>query len=288
MKRIIQALIVLVMAAISHTALAAGAGPALDRFPKDKLNEQPSLQNGARIFVNYCLNCHSAGLMRYNRLADIGLTDDQIRKSLLFTAERVGDPMKVAMRPADAKAWFGAAPPDLSVIARARAGAGGSGSDWLYSFLRSYYRDSTRPTGWNNAIFENVGMPHVFWELQGSRGATIEDIRENKDDSGKTVGFTRNVVSFDPVTGARSEKSEKLEGGHHHASRHLTLSAPQGGSMQSGAFDNDVADLVAYITYMSDPTAQKRFRIGVLVLLFLGVFTVFAWMLNRAYWKDIR
>jgi ubiquinol-cytochrome c reductase cytochrome c1 subunit len=269
-------------------AMAAGAGYPLDHFPTEKLTQQPALQNGAKLFVNYCLNCHGAALMRYNRLQDIGLSDEQIKKSLLFTADKVGEPMKVAIRPADAKEWFGALPPDLSVIARARASGSGSGADWLYTYLRAYFRDSTRPQGWNNALFENVGMPHVFWELQGSRGAALEEIREVTDEeTGKVTGFVKNVVTF-AADGARSEKSEKLDGTGHHALRQWTLARAEGGKLSQAEYDDTVADLVAYITYMSDPTAQTRTRLGVWVLLFLGVFTIFAWMLNREYWKDIK
>ncbi|MCM5571830.1 cytochrome c1 [Burkholderiaceae bacterium FT117] len=288
MNRIVKSLAALAAACIVGTASAAGGGYPLDPFPTEKLTQQGSLQNGARLFVNYCLNCHGASLMRYNRLADIGLTDEQIKKSLLFTADKVGDPMKIAMRPADAKEWFGALPADLSVIARARSSATGTGSDWLYTYLRSYFRDSTRATGWNNALFENVGMPHVFWELQGTRGATLEEVKEVRDEStGKLTGFVRSVVTFD-AAGVRTEKTDKLEGLNHHASRAWTLGKPEGGTMPQSAFDNAVGDLVAFVTYMSDPTAQKRQRLGVWVLLFLGVFTVFAWMLNRAFWKDIK
>lgn len=288
MKKLIKSLAALASAVSIGSAFAAGASYPLDRFPSEKLTQQAALQNGAKLFVNYCLNCHGAALMRYNRLNDIGLTDDQIKKNLLFTADKVGDPMKVAIRPGDAKEWFGALPPDLSVIARARASGAGSGADWLYTYLRSYFRDSSRPHGWNNALFENVGMPHVFWELQGSRGATLEEVKELVDEqTGKAAGFTKTVITIDP-TGARSEKSEKLEGTKHHASRHWTLAAPAGGTMSASQYDETVADLVAYITYMSDPTAQTRTRLGVWVLLFLGVFTVFAWMLNREYWKDVK
>ena len=149
-------------------AFAAGATLHLDQAP-DKANDMAALQNGAKVFVNYCLNCHSASYMRYNRLRDIGLNEAQVKENLLFTAEKVGEPMKIAMQRADAKAWFGAAPPDLTVIARARASEFGSGADWLYTYLRTFYRDESRPTGWNNVVFENVGMPHVLWELQGDQ-----------------------------------------------------------------------------------------------------------------------
>lgn len=288
MKNLVKHLAALVSALSIGSAFAAGAAYPLDHFPTEKLTQQAALQNGAKLFVNYCLNCHGAALMRYNRLQDIGLTDEQVKRSLLFTAEKVGEPMKVAIRAADAKEWFGALPPDLSVIARARSSGAGSGADWLYTYLRSYFRDSTRPHGWNNVLFENVGMPHVFWEQQGSRGATLEEVREVVDEqTGKATGFVKSVVTFD-ANGARSEKSEKLDGRNHHASRHWTLSAPAGGNMSQAQYDETVADLVAYITYMSDPTAQTRTRLGVWVMLFLGVFTVIAWYLNREYWKDVK
>jgi ubiquinol-cytochrome c reductase cytochrome c1 subunit len=149
-------------------ACAAGAELHLDKAP-DRARDYPALQNGAKVFINYCLNCHSASYFRYNRLTDIGLTEQQIKDNLLFTADKVGETMTIAMRRADAKQWFGAAPPDLTVIARARASEFGSGADWLYTYLRGFYRDDARPTGWNNTVFANVGMPHVLWELQGEQ-----------------------------------------------------------------------------------------------------------------------
>jgi ubiquinol-cytochrome c reductase cytochrome c1 subunit len=159
-------LIVLLFAPL--LTFAAGNELHLDRAP-DKSSDVAALQNGAKIFVNYCLNCHSASYMRYNRLKDIGLSDAQVKDNLLFTAEKVGETMKIAMQRAEAKVWFGKAPPDLTIIARARASEFGSGSDWLYTYLRSFYRDENRETGWNNVVFENVGMPHVLWELQGDQ-----------------------------------------------------------------------------------------------------------------------
>ena len=154
-------------------AQAAGGDYPLDRFPTEKLKNLPSLQRGAQLFVNYCLGCHSAEYMRYNRLSDIGLTDDQIKENLLFTGTKVGDTMAIPMSREDAKEWMGAVPPDLSVKARAKASGLGSGADWIYTFLRTYYRDADRPTGWNNALYPNVGMPHVLWSLQGQRGVEI-------------------------------------------------------------------------------------------------------------------
>jgi ubiquinol-cytochrome c reductase cytochrome c1 subunit len=149
-------------------AFASGAELHLDKAP-DRSGDVASLQRGAKIFVNYCLNCHSASYMRYNRLHDIGLSDGQIRDNLLFTADKVGELMRISMQRADAKQWFGTAPPDLTVIARARASEAGSGADWLYTYLRTFYRDDSRPTGWNNVVFANVGMPHILWELQGEQ-----------------------------------------------------------------------------------------------------------------------
>lgn len=155
-------------------AHAAGGGFPLDTFPKERVTDQAALQNGARLFVNYCLNCHAASFMRYNRMQDIGLTDGQIRENLLFAGEKVGDLMTVSLRPRDAKEWFGATPPDLTLVARSRASGAGSGGDYLYTYLRTFYQDDTRPTGWNNMVFSNVGMPHVLWELQGTRKANFD------------------------------------------------------------------------------------------------------------------
>lgn len=267
---------------------ASGGGVPLDHFPTEKLHNQAALQNGAKLFVNYCLGCHSAGVMRYNRLQDIGLSPTQIKDNLLFSGTKVGDTMKIAMSPADAKEWFGALPPDLSVTARARASGDGSGPDWLYTYLRSYYRDNTRATGWNNAVFPNVGMPHVLWELQGARGATIEDVHALHDHSKGTVtGFTKTVVSFSPE-GVRTEKTERIEGGHPHEGTTIKLGPATGGKLNQADYDGQVADLVAYLTYMADPSAKTRGRLGTWVLLFLSLFTVLAWWLNREYWKDVK
>lgn len=149
-------------------ALAAGPSVPLDKAP-DRARDHAALQNGAKVFINYCLNCHSASYYRYNRLTDLGLTEQQIKDNLLFTTDKVGELMTIGMRREDAKLWFGAAPPDLTVIARARSSHDGSGADWLYTYMRGFYRDDTRPTGWNNTVFGNVGMPHVLWELQGEQ-----------------------------------------------------------------------------------------------------------------------
>ncbi len=160
MKRILIALLFMPVLAI------ASSGAHLDRWP-GSVSDKAALQNGAKYFVNYCLSCHGASYMRYNKLMELGMTEQQVKDNLMFTAEKIGEPMRVAAHPGEQKQWFGAAPPDLTVIARARASADGSGADWLYTYLRSFYRDDKRPTGWNNVVFENVGMPHALYELQG-------------------------------------------------------------------------------------------------------------------------
>lgn len=163
--------ILFVLALLLPIAASASEHIKLDHAPIDPTN-QASLQRGAKTFVNYCLNCHSAAYMRYNRLQDIGLTDAQIKSNLLFAGDKVGDTMTVAMPKADAKSWFGATPPDLSVEARAR------GADWLYSYLRGFYRDDSRPTGWNNTVYDKVAMPHVLWQLQGEQVLKVNEKTE--------------------------------------------------------------------------------------------------------------
>ena len=156
MKKALLVLAVLPVFAFANTAVH------LDKAPIDASNHE-SLQRGARTFVNYCLNCHSANYMRYNRLLEIGLTEQQIKENLLFAGDKIGDQMKVAMSKADAKKWFGVVPPDLSVETRAR------GADWVYTYMRSFYRDNASATGWNNLTFDKVAMPHVLYELQGEQ-----------------------------------------------------------------------------------------------------------------------
>lgn len=156
MKKLLLILAFLPLLAIANEA-AIGVTAPIDA------SDYASLQRGARTFINNCLNCHSANYMRYNRLKDIGLTEQQIKDNLLFAGEKVGDTMKVAMNPKDAKKWFGVAPPDLSVEVRAR------GADWVYAYLRGFYRDSTTTTGWNNTVYDKVAMPHVLYELQGEQ-----------------------------------------------------------------------------------------------------------------------
>ena len=151
-------------------ALAAGGNVHLDKWP-GSVSDKAALQNGAKLFVNYCLNCHGASYMRYQNLMDLGLTEQQVKDNLMFASDKIGGLMAVAARSDEQKKWFGATPPDLTIIARARGelGNAGAGADWLYTYLRTFYQDVKRPTGWNNVAFEAVGMPHVLWELQGTQ-----------------------------------------------------------------------------------------------------------------------
>lgn len=238
---------------LAVNAQASSGGIAWDKAP-NKTNDMAALQNGAKLFVNYCLNCHSASFMRFNRLTDIGLTEAQIKDSLLVTNSKIGDTMKAAIDPQQAKAWFGGNPPDLTVIARSRAGAGGTGADYLYTYMRTFYKDETKPTGWNNLAFPSVGMPHVLWELQGERRPIMETVTEHGSETHVFKGW------------------EQL----------------QPGTMSPAQYDEAVADLVGYLQWMGEPVQNTRVRIGVWVLIFLGVLTFLTWRLNAAYWKDVK
>jgi ubiquinol-cytochrome c reductase cytochrome c1 subunit len=251
----------LVALALAAPALApASESVKLDRVPADvRPDDVVSLQRGAHAFVNYCLGCHSAAYMRFNRLQDLGLTEQQIRDNLVFGDAKVGDLMKIAMDPKDAKEWFGAAPPDLSVIARSRASADGSGADWLYSYLRGFYRDPTRPTGWNNTVFANVGMPHVLYQLQGVQALRTETVERR--------------------FGPRDEEVERRE------VQRLVLEKP--GTMSPAEYDRLVADLVNFLVYVGEPARQDRERLGIYVLLFLGLLFVLAYALKKEFWKDV-
>ena len=251
LKKLIAALVL-----VPAFAMGAEGGVPLQSAP-DRTNDLSALQNGAKLFVNYCLNCHSASSMRYNRLQDIGLSEKQIKENLLFTSDKVGDLMKTSMTYKDGKEWFGAAPPDLSVIARAKSSSAGPGTDWLYTYLRTFYKDDTRAIGWNNMVFPNVGMPHALWELQGIRKANFVDEKDPHDPA-KTV---HKFTGFEQV---------------------------QPGKMSAIEYDNAVADLVSFMSWMSEPVQNKRRQLGVWVLLFMGIFVVLAWRLNASYWKEVK
>ena len=224
-----------------------------DKAP-NKTNDMAALQNGARLFVNYCLNCHSAAFMRYNRLQDIGLTNAQIKDNLLFATDKVGETMKATLDPRQAKEWFGGVPPDLTVIARSRAGSGGSGPDYLYTYLRTYYRDDSKATGWNNLAYPNVAMPHALWELQGERKPVFAEVGE----PGHKVQVVKGWQQVTP------------------------------GSMSPLQYDQAIGDLVGYLQWMGEPAQNTRTRVGIWVLIFLLILSFAAWRLNAAYWKDVR
>ena len=239
-------LAILLLAAGS--AFASEGGIALDRAPLD-LHDRESLQRGAAIFVNHCLNCHSANVMRYGRLQDIGLTEQQIKDNLMFTTDKVGDTMVASMDPKVAKAAFGIVPPDLSLIGRSRS------PDWLYTYMRGFYRDPASKTGWNNTAFPNVAMPHVLWESQGVQGMEVHERQ-------------------DPNTGDK------------HVTRKLVLERP--GTLTAPEYDRYVGDLVNYLAFMSEPAQGDRKLWGTLVLFFLAGFFILAYMLKHEYWKDVR
>jgi len=244
MKKLIVALLLAVAPVLG---LAAGGGVHLDEADID-VSDQASLQRGAKYFVNYCLSCHSAKFQRYNRMArDLGLTEDEVKENLMFTTDKIGDTMQIAMDPANAEAWFGVVPPDLSLISRSR------GVDYIYSYLRGFYVDEKRPFGVNNRVFPDVGMPHVMWELQGMQKAVFEEV------DGQQV-----IQELVPVDGPAGQ-----------------------GSMSPEEFDNAMRDLTAFLSYVAEPVQLERKRIGTYVLIFLAFFFVLAYLLKKEYWKDI-
>jgi ubiquinol-cytochrome c reductase cytochrome c1 subunit len=248
MKKLIALAALACAFAAQPLALAQESEARLDAAPIDP-RDLTSLQAGARTFVNYCLNCHSASLMRYSKLEELGLTEQQIKDNLLFTGEKVGEVMNVAISRKDAKDWFGAPPPDLSVIGRSRS------ADWLYTYLRGFYRDPKTTTGWNNVVFPNVAMPHVLWQLQGQQ-----------------------VLKEEPAKGATEEGE---------SSRPPTLELAAPGRLTRVEYDGVVRDLVNYMVWMSEPEARFRKRVGVVVLFCLGILLVLTYALYKEFWKDV-
>jgi ubiquinol-cytochrome c reductase cytochrome c1 subunit len=239
----------LVLPVLPVSVLAAGGGGYPLEHAHIDLENKPSLQRGATLFVNYCMGCHSAKYQRYNRMArDIGLTDEQVRENLIFTGAKVGDLMDIAMPTADAKGWFGAAPPDLSVIARSR------GEDYLFTYLQTFYLDETRPWGVNNAAFPSVGMPHVLWELQGWQKPVYETVKD-------ASGHPHEVISGFEIV--------------------------EPGTMTPPEFKAAMNDLVNFLTYVSEPVALERQRLGIWVLLYLIIAFVVFYFLKKEYWKDV-
>jgi len=245
MKKYLLSALLLVAPAL---VVASGGGVHLDKANIDPTNKE-SLQRGARTFVNYCMGCHSAKYQRYNRLGrDLGISDDDIIQNLMFTGEKTGDLMDIAMTKEMGKKWFGAAPPDLTLVARVR------GTDWLYTYLRTFYLDNSRSFGVNNQVFSNVGMPNVLWELQGWQKPVYKTV---VDDEG--------------------HEHQVLEG----------VELEEAGSQTPAEFDRTVRDLVNFLAYMGEPIKLERQSLGIKVMLFLFVFFIVAYLLKKEYWKDI-
>jgi ubiquinol-cytochrome c reductase cytochrome c1 subunit len=253
--------------AVCTGAHAAGAGGDLRLVPAPVSRlDIPSLQRGARNFVNYCLNCHSAKFMRYNRLTDLGLDLAMIQDNLMFATDKVGNTMTVAMAPADGKAWFGVPPPDLTVEARVR------GRDWLYNYLLGFYRDPGSATGWNNIVFPNVSMPHVAWELSGSNKLVETQFDDHED-------ATAAAIAVKGLSLVEAKPGNKWAV--------LTVAPDTPGALARVDYEAWVGDLVNFLDYMAEPSKNTRINVGIAALLFLGVLFVLAYWTKREYWKDV-
>ena len=234
-----------VLSLINIPSMAAETRVPLDKVEVD-LSDGLSLQRGAKTYINYCLGCHEASYMRYNRLTDLGLSENDIKKYLIFDDRKVGDTMTNSMSQSEGKQWFGVPPPDLSVISRSK------GSDYLYTYLRSFYRDNESPTGWNNLLFPNVSMPHILWELQGIQ--TVK-LAESSNDYRTT-------------------------------NAQFILDSP--GQLSPKEYDSFIRDLVNYLVFMGEPGAANRVRIGIGVIFVLALLLVLSMVVKREYWKDIK
>lgn len=225
-------------------ALAAGGGNLQDA--QVNIGDTASLQRGAALFANYCAGCHSLQYQRYSRLAqDLGLTEEQVMENLAFTGAKFGEQMTVAMDPADGEAWFGKAPPDLSLVSRVR------GPNWVYSYLKGFYIDESRPMGWNNTVFPDASMPHVLWDLQGVQH---------------------------PVYG-------QAHGGAAPAIERLEL--VEEGKLTPGEYDRVARDITNFLQYVGEPAALQREAYGLWVILFLAALTFLTWLLKKEYWRDV-
>jgi ubiquinol-cytochrome c reductase cytochrome c1 subunit len=265
MSALVRWIAVILLVAAGGAFAAESGGLRLEPAPIHRLDNE-SLQRGARDFVNYCLSCHSAQYMRYNRLADLGLTEQQIKDNLMFASDRVGSTMTVAMSKADATAWFGAAPPDLSVEARVR------GANWLYSYLSGFYRDEKAPTGWNNLVLPNVAMPHVLWALQGVN-KLVETEYEDREKAEAAAIAAKSLA-----------QTEQRPDGKYVVK---TLVQETPGALTAVEYQGFVADLVNFLDYMAEPARNERINAGIGVMIFLGVLFAFAYALKRNYWKDV-
>lgn len=259
----IKKFLAIILFAMSPMAIAGGGHDVVKDNVHLDMGDKASLQRGAKLFVNYCLSCHSAEYMRYNRVAeDLEIPVDLLKENLMFTTEKTGDLMKTTMPVKDAKAWFGVAPPDLTLVSRVRK------PDWLYTYLRAFYLDESSPSGWNNSLFENVAMPHVMYELQGvqKKIGKIEDTHADTSGHGEDTGLGEN---------------QKLVGD-------TIFELVHPGKLNAHEFDDAMRDLTNFLAYMAEPVQMKRKKIGVYTILFLIVFLLLAIMLKQEYWRDIK
>jgi len=248
------------LALVSAAAFSAGA-----KFPVEaaqaNIGDQASLQRGAALFMNYCASCHSADLIRYARIGrDLGLTEEQVMTNLNFTGAKFQGPVKVAMSPDDSAVWFGAPAPDLSLTARAKH----EGADWIYTYLKSFYIDESRPIGWNNPLKIGASMPHVLWEYQGVQRMITEPF--GKDSAGNDQPCANGAVGN--ACFVRFELS-------------------QPGLLSAEAYSQQIRDISNFMAYVAEPAVLERRRYGIWVVLFLAAFTFLAWLLKREYWRDI-
>ncbi len=241
-------ILIAALALASFAAQASSGGETLEPA-NTNIRSKASLINGAKYFMAYCAGCHSLQYQRYNRMAkDLGLTEDELKKYLIFTGAKPTDTIQTAMTPEQGEKFFGKAPPDLTVIAKAR------GVDWLYSYLLGFYADPERPIGWNNQVFPNASMPHVLWRLEGIKVAEFET---HTDDHGIE---TRTLAHFKKV---------------------------REGVMDEEEYRRTVRDIVNFLDYTGEPAQLIRMRLAPWVLLFLVVFTFLAYLLKREYFKDV-
>jgi ubiquinol-cytochrome c reductase cytochrome c1 subunit len=271
--------------ALSANVVFAAGGPEVKIVGVEASRvDAESLQRGARLFVNHCLNCHSAQYMRYNRLTDLKLTPDQIKQNLMFTTDKIGDTMKAAINPKDAKDWFGAVPPDLSVMSRSYT------SERLAAYMRAFYRDDSRETGWNNLISPNIGMPHVLAELSGTATAVEKvfkaDGKDIKNDA-EAQGRARAAFIAANTMSSFEHKVETKDGKTEHSYIVKSIVPATDGKMTPTQYDIAVADLVNFMDYVAEPYKAKRIQIGILVMFLLSILLAAAIWLKKEYWKDV-
>ncbi len=294
-KSLLASLALVTASVLAPQAWASGGPEVKFVGPTASRTDIESLQRGARLFVNYCVNCHSAQYMRYNRLKDLQLSEDQIKQNLMFTTDKIGDTMKAAINPKDAKEWFGAAPPDLSVMSRAYSAAAISGStddpaETLAAYLRGFYQDDSRETGWNNLVSPNIGMPHVLHELSGTNKLVetvfTADGKEMKDDHAAEAKAKAAFIAAQTMS-SFEHHTEKKDGKtvNHYIVKTLVNAAP--GAMTPQQFDAAVADLVNFMSYVAEPNKAKRIQIGILMMFLLAFLLAAAIWMKKEYWKDV-